>query len=210
MGNTAEAPINEAVSFLKKLGSQKEAEYKKLFPELDLAEGISLGEEDEDEPRVLVIRKAEFMARLLAEGEGVCTAALAVAERKIRSSNRVKQFGQYASIVGSSSFVGSLAFNKTAAFVIGVLTVIAALASVIAEHLMSTLGGRDVSAVSVYGRLSSASADLRVLRAELSAALEVKDAVSSKQFHDLIGRSNAAWRTIQAAGADIGLRAAPA
>jgi hypothetical protein len=212
MGSDMGVPINELAGFLARLGPDKQGEYKAAFPELaaELAPGYVLGEADKAEPRALIIKKAQAMAKLLAEASQMCAASTEFTASRIRKSNVVKQMGQYASIVGSASFVGSLQLSdKTTAMVIGILTTVAALASVIAEHFLAALS-KDRTATAIYAELTAASAEVRLVREDLSAALEVSDQVSDELLRDLVGRGNSVFRTITKAGADMGLKPATA
>ncbi|MCC8991891.1 MAG: hypothetical protein LM514_04785, partial [Streptococcus sp.] len=139
MGKHSATPINEAVFILSKIAPLQLQELRDQYPHLsdELREGISAGEKDDtsDGAADYLREKALVVSIALVETANRAEASMGEVVRRIRRSRSARLISQVLVLVGSSALLGAVALDdKTATIVTALLTLLAALGNLLADH----------------------------------------------------------------------------
>jgi hypothetical protein len=185
--------INEGVFLLNSLSPVRLENLRRQYPHLsdDLKLGIPAGaQEDKDKVQAAIIReKAQIMIAALAEAEAAADRALASVSQKIKSARRQRLFAQLLVLIGSSSSLATLAFGKNpAAIICAMLTLFAAIGSLIADYKEKLLNPQTGNIYDAYQRLSEGAYRTRKLSTDLSLALKYNQGPS--ELEPLVASAN--------------------
>jgi len=179
MGDLANAPINEAVSLLDSLAPERLIELRAEHPELavQLRVGVDCGQEDEVSPS-LTRERARVLLAALNEAAVRAQRALENAAKRVARIRRKRLFSQVAVLIGSSSLLGAVALDqKVASVVSAVLTLLAALGDLLAQHEEGLLTPGQGTVQEIFQRLGEGryAAHRMASELELSIRLEQSD-----------------------------------
>ena len=134
--------INEGVALLATLAPNRLVELREAFPQLrsELQTGITAGPEVRPGSDAYLGEKATVMMAALTEVADAAHGKLNEISGRVRVARRHRLTSQALVLVGSSSCLATLALSQTRAAVAGsVLTLLAALGNLAAEHLEKLL-----------------------------------------------------------------------
>jgi len=193
MGNEQAAlAINEAVFLLAQMAPEKLKAFQSRYPALagELQQGIFAGTEDEQKPaNSFLIQKAEVVTGVLEEASSQAEKAMSAVAADIKRARMRRLASQVLVLIGSSSLLGAVALDgKTATVVSAVITLLAALGNLMAEHYEKLLNPQSGNIYEVFQRLGEGAYKARRLAAEIQlAARHQEDATVLRQ---LVGNAN--------------------
>lgn len=194
MGGLVNAPINEAIFLLNSLAPTRLSQLKAEHPTLQeqLVVGVACGDADEGQETAgpLLHEKASVMIAVLEEAATRAHRGLHVTSVRIAQARRRRLVSQVLVLVGSSTLLGSVALDgKVVSVVSAVMTTLAALGTLLAEHRERLLTPSVGSVYDAFQRLGEGSFKARRISSELGLAIrygEQPDAIV-----ELIARGNA-------------------
>jgi hypothetical protein len=193
-GVTESQPINEAVFLLSRLAPGRLDSLRSAHPLIaeELQPGVFAGPSDTLESSVSadhLSAKASVMVAVLDETYHRAEAALAVVSKAIRTARTRRLAGQILVLVGSSSLLGTLALeSKTASVIAAVLTLVAALGNLLAEHQEKILNPQMGNVYDAFQHLGEGAYRARALRDQIQLAS--KYAQAPEELTSLLAQAN--------------------
>jgi hypothetical protein len=182
-------PINEGVALLYALEPSRLTTLEKRFPHLPLALGIQAGGGDTDEPDEYILDKAAFMIVALDQAAESAEEGRGRIARLIRKARLGRTISQGMIIVGSSASLATLALSQTrAAILSSLLSLLAAIGNLAAEHRERLLIKDAGSIYDAYEKLSISCYRAKLLSGEIQLAL--KHRVSASEIRSLVTNGN--------------------
>lgn len=181
-GSQSEIAINEAIFMLDKLAPERLEDFRRRFPNLaeQLQEGVFAGpEEARTSGNSFLIEKAEVLTAALSEASGHAENAMITAGKNIKRARRRRLVSQVLVLIGSSSLLGAVALDeKTATVISAVLTLLAALGNLLAEHYEKLLNPQAGNIYEMYQKLGEGAYKARRMASELQLAMRHDEAIS--------------------------------
>jgi hypothetical protein len=190
---TLEPPINEAVGFLAKFAPDSLNELRKKLPaEIRplLSPGGLAGRSDK-----LLLARAEVAKAALAEIASRCQEGIALAERRLKLSRRIRLLGEIAAVLGSASVVTTaLATPGSWIILSGTVALVGSLATVIAEYAVK-LPQDKLSLFETYAWLVEARFEAVQMAKEIAVLIDAGAANRHEAaLTELIGKGNVLCR----------------
>jgi hypothetical protein len=186
--------INEAVFLLSALAPRQIESLKLQYPALadELKVGIYAGEEPPAHPPqdLHLVEKADVMLRALAEASRRAEEAMACVSAKIKKARLRRLVSQAFVLIGSSSLLGAVALQgKLAAVGSAVLTLLAALGNLFAEHQEKLLNPQASSIYEAFQKLGEGAYKAHFQSSQLQLMLKFPG--QEAELKDLIAQANA-------------------
>ena len=173
---SATQPINEAVFLLSQISTDRLDILRTAYPLIadELRPGVFAGPSDVDPSAsalLLLTAKANVMIAVLDEVSNRAESALVVVSGAIKSARSRRLAGQILVLVGSSSLLGTLALeSKTATVIAALLTLLAALGNLLAEHVERLLNPQTGNVYDAFQHLGEGAYRARLLRDQIHLA----------------------------------------
>lgn len=194
MGSESSAtPINEAVFLLKIMAPDKLASLKSRYPDiaLELQEGIFAGTEEPPSPRSSYLcQRAAVVIVALEEAASRAEQAMGVAASNIKRARSRRLISQALVLVGSSSLLGAVALDAKhfVMVVSAVLTLLAALGDLLAEHYERLLNPKVGNIYDAFQKLGEGTYKARRIAVELHIATQHDEGIA--ELAELVGKGN--------------------
>lgn len=199
MGSTgidnAGAAINEAVFLLAQTSPERLESLRSQFPYLaeELQEGIYAGEETQEKGEAkkssYLADKAAIVIAALDEAAKRAESAMGTVAESIRKARLRRLISQVLVLVGSSSLLGAVALEgKTATVLSAVLTLLAALGNLFAEHYERLINPQSGNIYDAFQKLGEGAYRARTFASRLQLALRHKE--GETELANLIGEAN--------------------
>jgi hypothetical protein len=179
--------INEAVFLLSKTAPEKLISLRNLYPDIaeELREGIYAGEKEE----MFIIEKAEFVTVALEEVSSLAKVAMVTVAVIIQRARSRRLISQMLVLIGSSSLLGAVALDgKTATVISAVLTLLAAIGNLLAEHYERLLNPQTGNIYEAFQKLGEGSYKARAIAADLK--LSIRHKVGEIALKEQVGKAN--------------------
>jgi len=193
--DNAGASINEAVFLLAQTAPERLEKLRGQFPQFseELQEGIYAGEEAEDATKTDKISyladKAQIVIAALDEASKLAESAMGAVVKSINKARLRRLVSQVLVLVGSSSLLGAVALEgKTATVLSAIITLLAALGNLFAEHYERLLNPQSGNIYDAFQKLGEGAYKARTFASDLRLALKHQE--GEAELADLIGKAN--------------------
>jgi signal transduction histidine kinase len=192
-GESSAAPINEAVFLLKLMAPEQLESLKNRYPDIaqELQEGIFAGAEEPSSQRSSYLcQRAVIVIVALEEAASRAEKAMVVAASDIKRARSRRLISQVLVLVGSSSLLGAVALDarQLVMVVSAVLTLLAALGDLLAEHYERLLNPKVGNIYDAFQKLGEGTYRARRIAVELQIATQHDEGIG--ELAELVGKGN--------------------
>ncbi|MEE9338556.1 MAG: hypothetical protein V3U87_10780 [Methylococcaceae bacterium] len=153
------------------------------------------GEDDSATTDKIILTKAGFTSAVLGQTIIRSENTLKIIATKIQNANRIRLIGQIAAVVGSSTAIGAISFDKEVVAQLSAgLALLGSISGILADYSETILSKKSGNINDIFFRLSGYIQEAAIIKNNIDAYIDNK--ISEKELVTLVTAGNELCRKI--------------